>query len=179
MLLEYSYDKANQVLEYFKNSELATLDIKTVRTRGLDFEIKFVMEYTFIKDYPEPKQNLIRKALSESLPERLQLSNVFNQFIENQVLDNVKDFSLRFNAVNVKKCEFAYSSTYKQAAKETNLCNELIKCLEKLDRIILTMGVTETETNLYKKEGSGRSKKYVPLTIKDVSDTFRQSLLEE
>lgn len=179
MLLEYSYDKANKVLEYFKNSELATLDIRTVREKKLDGEIKFVMEYTFIKDYSEPKQNLIRKVLSDSLPERLQLVNVFNHFIENQILDNVKEFSLRFNAVNVKKCEIVYSSSYKHTNKTISVCDELVKCLEKLDRIILDMGITEQETTLYRKEGSGRSKKYTQLTIKEVGDVLRQSLLEE
>jgi hypothetical protein len=179
MLLEYSYDKANKVLVHFKNSELATLDIKTVKERKLDGVTKFVMEYTFISDYPEPKQNLIRKALSESLSERLQLCNIFNQFIENQVLNNVIDFSLKFNAVNVKKCEITYSSSYKQGFKEINLCDELVNCLERLDRIILDMGISEQQTNLYKKEGTGRNKKYAQLTIRDVGNTLRQSLLEE
>ena len=112
MILEYNYDKGNTVLEYFKQSKLATLDIKTTKENG---ETKFVMEYTFVEDYPEPRQNLIREVLANSLPERLQLANVLNQFIENQILDNVNDFTLRFNAVKVRKCEITYSSSYKQA----------------------------------------------------------------
>lgn len=176
MILEYNYDKGNTVLEYFKQSKLATLDIKTTKENG---EIKFVMEYTFVEDYPEPRQNLIREVLANSLPERLQLANVLNQFIENQILDNVNDFTLRFNAVKVRKCEITYSSSYKQAVKDTNLTQELIKCLERYDRIVTEMGIADQVTaNIFKREGGGRNKKYVPLTIQDVGNTLRQSLME-
>lgn len=182
MILEYSYDKGNLILEYFKKSELASLNIKTIKPTKKGDETKFVMEYTFIKDYPEPKQNLIRKVLAESLPERLQLTNVLNQFLENQILDAVNDFSLRFNAVNVRKCEISYSSSYNavKSAAPKNLLNDLTKCLERFDYIVTEMGIADqATTNIFKKEGSGRNKKYVPLTIKDVGNTLRQSLMEE
>lgn len=179
MILEYSYDKANMVLDYFKQSKIASLDIKTVKERRPDGETAFVMEYTLVEDYPEPRQSLIREVLQNSLQERLQLANVLNQFIENQILDNVNDFSLKFNAVKVRKCEIAYSSSYKQAVKDTNLTDELVKCLERFDRIVTEMGIADHETaNVFRREGSGRNKKYVALTIKEVGDTLRQSLTE-
>lgn len=181
MILEYSYDKINMVLDYFKQSKLATLDIRTIKEKRIDGETKFVMEYTFVEDYPEPRQSLIREVLADSLPERLQLTNVLNQFIENQILDNVNEFSLKFNAVKVRKCEIIYSSSYKQVITEgKNNIKELEKCLEKLDRIITDMGVGDNTTaNIYRKEGNGRNKKYIPLTVKDVSNTLRKSLVEE
>lgn len=182
MILEYSYDKGNQILDYFKQSKLASLDIKTVKEDG---ETKFVMEYTLVEDYPEPRQTLIREVLADSLPERLQLANVLNQFIENQILNNVNNFSLKFNAVKVRKCEISYSSSYKQAAVTTKSAGsytvaDLEKCLESLDRIITEMGVADQQTaNIYKREGTGRNKKYIPLTIQQVATTLRQSLVEE
>lgn len=179
MLLEYSYDKANTVLNYFKNSELATLDIRTIKGEK-DDEPKFVMEYTLIKDYSEPKQNLIRKILSDSLPERLRLTDILNQFIENQILKNVNEFSLKFNAVNVRKCEIVYSYSYKQSSKNRDLIKELTECLEQYDSIVTEMGIADqTVANVYRREGSGRNKKNIPLTIKEIGNILRQSLSEE
>ena len=197
MILEYNYDKGNEILDYFKQSKLASLDIKTVKERKPDGETKFVMEYTLVEDYPEPRQSLIREVLADSLPERLQLTNVLNQFIENQILNNVNDFSLKFNAValtspvprmngefnavKVRKCEITYSSSYKQSvAKSESSTEELVKCLEKLDRIITNMGITDQPTaNIFRREGTGRNKKHIPLTIGEVATTLRQSLMEE
>lgn len=180
MILEYNYDKGNHVLELFKNAELATLEIKTVKERRPNGKVTFVMEYTLVKDYTETRQAMIREALSASLAERLQLANIFNQFIENQILDNVNDFSLKFNAVKVRKCEIAYSSSYKQTPQNVDLLQQLISCLEQYDRIVTEMGIADQATaNIYRKEGTGRNKKYVPLTIKDVGNTLRQSLMEE
>ena len=79
MILEYNYDKGNIVLEHFKKSELATLEIKTIKE---ETGITFVMEYTFVEDYPEQRQKLIRTALSNSISQRIQLCNIINQFIE-------------------------------------------------------------------------------------------------
>lgn len=181
MILEYNYDKGNEILDYFKQSKLASLDIKTVKERKPDGETKFVMEYTLVEDYPEPRQSLIREVLADSLPERLQLTNVLNQFIENQILNNVNDFSLKFNAVKVRKCEITYSSSYKQSVvKSESSTEELVKCLEKLDRIITNMGITDQPTaNIFRREGTGRNKKHIPLTIGEVATTLRQSLMEE
>lgn len=177
MILEYSYDKGNKILDLFKKSELATLEIKKVKDSN---DYKFVMEYTLVSDYVESRQEAIKELLSESLAERLQLANILNQFIENQILNNVVDFSLKFNAVKVKKCEITYSSSYKQAVQNVNLLQELTNCLERLDYIVTEMGIADQTTdNICRREGNGRSKKYTPLTIREIANTFRQSLLED
>lgn len=171
MILEYSYDNGNKILDLFKESKLATLDIKTVHN---DNETKFVMEYTLVEDYQ--KQSLIRKVLDDSLAERLQLVNVLNQFIENQILENVNDFSLKFNTVKVNKCEIVYSFSYKHSSKSVNPIAKLTKCLEEYDRLILEMGITDQATPVFKKVGSGKNKKYTQLTIGEISDVLRQAI---
>lgn len=177
MILEYSYDKANEIIELFKNSELASLSITTFKDAN---KPRFAMEYTLVKDYPESKQVMIRKVLESSLVERLQLANVLNQFLENQILDNVNNFTLKFNAVNVRKCEMTYSSSYKNAPKKSGSIVDIQKSLEQLDRTIVEMGISDQATiDIFKKEGSGRSKKFVPLTIREVIQTLRASLTEE
>ena len=174
MILEYSYDKGNKILDLFKKAELATLEIKKVKDCN---ESKFVMEYTLISDYAEARQLAIKEVLSQSLAERLQLANVLNQFIEAQTLNNVNDFSLKFNAVKVKKCEISYSSSYKQGVQNVSLLEELTNCLERYDRIVTEMGISDQQTsNIYRKEGSGRNKKYIPLTMCEVGCVLRQSL---
>lgn len=177
MILEYSYDKCNKIIELFKNSELATLEIKKVKNNE---DEHYIMEYTLIADYTEDRQTAIRNALSECLAERLQLVNILNQFIENQILNNVVDFSLKFNAVRVKKCVITYSSSYKQAPQDISLTQELINCLERYDNIITKMGISDQKiNNVYRKEGNGRNKKYISLTIKEIGNVLRQSLMED
>ena len=176
MILEYNYDKGNFVLDLLKKSEIATLTISENKTE--DGIIRYVMDYTLVSDYPEPKQNVIRKALSESLPERLQLVSVLNTFIEQQILNNVNSFSLKFNALNVRKCQISYSYSYKSQVEDVSLLPELIKTLERYEYIATKMGVMDQETNVFRKEGGGKSKKYTPLTIGEVSKILRQSLME-
>lgn len=174
MILEYNYDNGNKILDLFKESKLATLDIKTVRDNE---ETKFVMEYSLIEDYPETRQDIIRKVLNDSLSERLQLVNVLNKFIENQILDNVIDFSLKFNTVKVSKCEIAYSYSYKQSATTSvSSIAELTKCLEKYDRLVTEMGIADQVTPVFKRDGNGKSKKYSQLTIGEISDVLRQAI---
>lgn len=179
MLLEYNYDKGNLVLEMLKKSEIATLTISQVETG--DNTSAFVMDYTLVSDYPEPKQNVIRKALAESLPERLQMVNVLNGFIEQQILNNVNSFSLKFNSVNVRKCQISYQTSYKSSKSSEsnlNLLPELINVLERYEHIATKMGIMDQQTNVFKKEAGGKGKKYTPLTIGEVSKALRQSLME-
>ncbi len=181
MILEYSYDNANLVFDLFKQSALATLDIKTI-TEG--DKPRFIMEYALVNDYPEVRQDAIRKVLSESLNERLQLVNVLHQFLENAILDNVKEFNLHFNAVQVRKCQILYSSSFgvknpNVKSPESNV-TQMERCLEQFDHIVTEMGVSaQTIPNVFKREGSGRNKKYVSLTIADLAKALRHALTEE
>jgi len=182
MILEYNYDNGNLVLDLFKKSALATLEIKTVQEKRIDAPLRFVMEYTLVEDYPEDKQVAIRKILSESLNERLQTVNVINKFIENAILNNVKAFNLSFNTVMVRKCEIFYSSSYgaNSVATPQSDIAKLTQCLEQFDSIITSMGVAqETVPGVFKREGTGKNKKNVPLNIADLAAALRHALVEE
>ena len=155
MILEYNYDNGISVLEHIKKSELVTLTIKQVK----DSNQKFVISYTLINDYPEKSQNIIREVLSNSLEDRLQLINILNQFIENQSLGNVNDFSLNFNSLSSKKkCEIFYSSSYKTVKQKDNSIQELIQCLENYDCIVTKMGIHSQEVPKIFKKGNGKGK---------------------
>ena len=79
MVLEYSYDKANEILTLFKDSKIATLNIQPTKSED---GIVYLMDYTLIDTYVENKQKNMRKVLNESLPERLRVAELFNNFIE-------------------------------------------------------------------------------------------------
>lgn len=185
MILEYNYDKAMSILELFKNGEIAYLSIKQQEIP--DDNPKFIMEYILIKDYPEDKQNCIRVALSNSLQLRLNIVNLLNSFIENQIVNNVDVFNLTFNAVNVSKCNINYTLTYKSkfvydCIANNSTCNhtDLVDCLDKLDSIINKMKVSNTKIdNIFKREGTGRNKKYTQLTVADTVSLLKELLTED
>lgn len=178
MLLEYSYDKVNKVIDLFRKSAVASLSIKKA---GHLSNPKYVMEYRLVEEFDGPKQNRIIEALNNSLVERLNIVSVLNTFIEKQSLDLVNDFSLSFNAIGVKECQIDYSFSYKNTPEDT-ACPivELEQCLENYDRLITKLGVADqTVPNIYKREGTGRSKKNIPVTLQEVSCILRQALASE
>lgn len=172
MILEYSYDKANEVLDLLNKSQIASLTV----TKAED---TYVMEYTEISEYPEAKQSLIRKVLSEALPQRLKLVNLMNQFVEKQILGLVDDFTIKFNAVNVRQCEFKYSYGFNDSVIQKQEPIQIIETyLEQLERTVINMGASEQQVPAYRKEGTGRNKKYVQLTMQEFIATIRKTLEE-
>ena len=174
MLLEYSYDKCNVIIEDFKNSNIASLSITKTETNA------FVMDYTLISELSEAKQTAVRQVLSESLEQRLEIVSVLNDFIEAQILDAVNSFEFRFNAINVRnKCELVYSFSFKSIPTDDTkpLLVELEKCLEHYDLLVTKLGVADCEIkDVFTRTASTRNKKYVPLTMKDFCDSIRTEL---
>lgn len=174
MLLEYSYDKFNDIIDKFEKSEVASLDI-TQSDSGA-----FVMSCVLIDELPEPKQNLVRAALAASLPDRIEILNVLNQFMEVQIMDGVNSFSLHFNAINVKeKCEISYFSSFKPVMEDTgkSLLVELEKCLEHYDLLVTKLAVSDVEIeNVFTRTSGSRNKKYVPVTLSDFGNVIRKEL---
>ena len=177
MILEYNYDKANEILTLFKDSKIATLNIQPKTT---DEETVYLMEYTLIDSYIEKKRNDIRRVLNESLPERLRVAELLNDFIEHQALNSVKEFKLTFNVVDVQRCEITYSVSFDKEASNVSDIKQLQKCLEQYDSIITRMGVNDiTVPNIFRKEGSGKNRKNMPLTVKEIGEILRHALVEK
>lgn len=177
MILEYSYDSANTILELLKGSKLASL---TVAKHG----DVYAMEYTLIEDYSEAKQVFIRKNLAEALPQRLKVVELMNQFVENQILGLVNNFALSFDAVNKRKCQIQYSVSFAEKAKKVSEIGEqhnepvvqMQKNLEQLENILMKLGAQDQLVNVYRREGSGRNKKHVQLTLQGAITEIRKSL---
>lgn len=173
MILKYNYDAANTVLELLKDSKLASL---TVVKHGEDY----VMEYTLIEDYSEAKQVFIRNNLANALPERLKVTELMNQFIEHQTLGLVNTFALKFDSVNKRKCEIQFSVSFAKQKNEIVKHDEPIvqikSCFEQLDNILVQIGANDQLVNVYRKDGTGRNKKYNQLTLRGVINEMRKSL---
>ncbi len=172
MLLEYSYDKCNMVIDSFNKSNIASLSITKAENGA------YVMDYVLVSDLAEPKQVAVRKVLAESLPKRLEVVAILNQFLEAQILNGVTNFSLRFNAIDVRnECELVVSSAYKAMPENNNaLLAELEKCLEHYDLLITKLGASDVELKDVFIKPVGRSKKYLPVTMKDFGDSIRKEL---
>ena len=57
---------------------------------------------------------------------------------------------------------------------------QLQNCLEQYDTLITRMGISDiTVPNIFRKQGSGRNRKNVPLTVKDIGEALRCALMEE
>jgi hypothetical protein len=177
MLLEYSYDNANKILAMFNEGKLATLNVHPVVVSKQ--ESKFVMEYTLITEYPSEQQVKIKKAMSNpnSYPVRMRVTEQLNQFIEASAVDAIINFTLSFTAIEGLVCRSSSQCQFGNAI--TNTTDKQIKdCVDKLDALITKMGVGSVKLEVYRKEGSGKNKRNVPLTLSEVTDVIRQTLME-
>lgn len=174
MILEYNYDKAMKVLELLKHNELANLMISETGD-GIP-----VMEYKLINEYPGYIQRQIRRTLEEAMARRLQLIELLNNFIVSKAANEEIHLNLTFNAVSVRKCkiEYSYEGRLLKATDEQNTLKALNACLERIDSLLVSMGVSSQKIDVFRKEGSGRGKKYIPLTLKDFTCIVRKSLEE-
>lgn len=179
MILEYTYDNAMEVLKAFQESTIATLNIKTVKEDNE--KVYFIMEYTTLDSYDKITQSRALKVLQDSLKERLKAVNVLNRFIENEILGNVISFNFDFSVINTRKCRILYSSSFnKTATTSAHSVSDLMQWLEKFDRIVLDMGIHNQEVpGMFKREGTGKSKKYSQLTIGEINSGLRKLLTEE
>ena len=176
MILEYNYDKANEVLELFKNSKLATLNIQPQNT---EHGVVYLMEYTLIENYVDTKQEKMRQVINESLPERLRIAELINDFIEHQAIGNVREFNLFYNIVDTNKCEVSYTASFGQEYNNVSDIKQLQKCLEWYDTIITKIGVGDlTIPNVVKTNGKNR-KNITPITLKDFAGIIRHTLSKE
>lgn len=173
MILEYSYDKMNFILDLFRESKIASLTI----SKGAD---SYVMEYTKLEDLSPEDLKFAKETLNNSLPERLNAVNVLNQFMEKQIMNTVIEFSFRFNVVRTRKCQISYTCNYSDNAQDESkrLTEQLIQCLENYDRIVTEMGIADQKTpNIFEKSGNGKNKSYSALSIRDVGNVLRHALV--
>lgn len=170
MVSEYSYDVITKVIDLFQQSKIVTFDIN-------DVDGQAVIDYTTTEDYDASERLAISHALRDSLGLRLYVSNLLNQYIEKKSLDEVIKFIAKFNAYGVKQCKFDSSHQFSGRQLSQKAATQMLeKGLEQIDRAIVNMGVSDQTTSFYRREGSGKSKKYVALTMQEVAEMLRKEL---
>ena len=172
MLLEYSYDNANKILNMFNEGKIATLEIAPVA--GSD---KFAMEYTLITEYPSAQIAKIRLAMSNpnSFSVRTKVTHLLNEFIEHQTTNTVVKFRLSFSAINSMVCSSSSVCQYGNTHVST-LSKEISDCVDNLERLVTKLGISYNSVpDMYCKKGK---KKNMPVTVKDLV-TVLKNILEE
>lgn len=173
MILEYNYEKALHVLELLKESKIASLDIVTKENNVI------IMEYKLIEEFPEHTQRQIRRTLADAMPRRLRLIELFNNIIVTKAAGKDIQITLHLNALGVRKCKIDYHWTgdLLKSSDEDSL-TALRACLERVDSILINMGISSQKINAYTREGGGRQKKYTQLTLKDFSSIVMKTAEE-
>ena len=172
MLLEYSYDNATKVLELLKRNEVVTLSI----AEQMD---TLVIEYTLLSDYPETKQNRIKKVLENSMTKRLSLITLLDSFIITKSEGKDTRLKLNFNALHFPVAELAYRLVGHPLITEQMHDNygDMQKALERVEKLSVELGIINTPLgNVFRKEGSGRNKKQIPLTVNDFIQVMRRAV---
>lgn len=178
MLFEYSNEKANKILDLLKDNKIATLAVNQVGNNNT-----YILEYTLIEEYKEKEQKAIRKTLENSLPVRVNIITILNQFIENKSLNLVNTFSLKFSAVAVKVCSFGYSYSFKSSSSiycsNSYLTKEIMNHIEDCQVLIRRTGASDQKINCYTQvDGQGKRKKYRQLTLGEFCQILKESLKE-
>lgn len=174
MLLQYSYDDAMTLLDLLKENKIGRLSVR--EKDGVT-----AIEYRLISEFPHPTQVKAQQVLSESLHERLYLVKLWNDFVISKSIGRDVRLYINFNAMNVEKLEFLHTIVgdlaYSQG--ENTEYEKLQRCLESLERTLTHLGVHGQKLlNVYRKEGTGRSKKQYPITLGDLVHYVRKAVEE-
>jgi hypothetical protein len=107
----------------------------------------------------------------------MRVTEQLNQFIEASAVDAIINFTLSFTAIEGLVCRSSSQCQFGNAI--TNTTDKQIKdCVDKLDALITKMGVGSVKLEVYRKEGSGKNKRNVSLTLSEVTNVIRQTLME-
>lgn len=174
MLLQYSYDNAMEILDLLKANKIGKLHVQ--ERNG-----EIAIEYNLISEYPHPTQVRAQQLLSDNLNERLFLVKLWNDFAISKSAGRDVHISIHFNVIYTKQLEFTHSlsGNLLYSTPENTEYEKLQRCLEALERTMTHMGITGQQlVNVYRKEGSGRSKKHIPLTLGDLVFYVRKAVEE-
>lgn len=172
MLLEYSYDNGMMVLDFLKRNKIVTLTI----SRKMDRDM---IEYTLFDEYLESKQNRIRQVLENSMAKRLSLITLLDNFIVTKSAGKNVMLSLKFSALNGPIAELTYQLIGDPALAEQmhDDYGDMQKALENIENLSTRLGIINTPLNkVFRKEGAGRNKKQVQLTVGDFIRIMREAV---
>lgn len=171
MLLEFSHANANKILTLFNEDKIAQLNVQPVTVEG---KRRFMFDYILMDSLDTHRKSVAMKTLSNpnSLMSRMRIIEILNQFIENMATDTVTRFTLEFSVIDRATILL---NTQVQFAKEANTVTDesVRECFKNLQDIVTKMGIHRAKVEgVFRKEGSGKSKKTVTMTVGEIVDAL-------
>lgn len=177
MLLEFSYENATKVLGLFNEGDIAQLTVKPVEVEN---ERKFVFNYITLKELDAHDRSVAMKTLNDSNSYliRMRVTEMLNKFIENMATNTVTRFELEFSVIGRTT---VLLNTQVQFAKEANTITDksIDSCFKDLNDIVTKMGITSVKVNgIFRREGSGKGRKHIQMTVGEVVEALQTILTE-
>jgi hypothetical protein len=175
MIYEYTYDIGMKVLQLFKEDKLATMLIQQ------DENGKLIIDYTLKSEYDKEDREKIYANYHNNLSKRIEVVDLFNEFIEMQATDRVKVFTMDLNVTgdNGIKCKVSRAYTG-EPITPASATEDVEKTLARLEAELCNTGANALKINAYScaKSGKGNNKKYTQLTLGDLLEIIRESMRE-
>ncbi len=177
MLLEFSHENANKVLALFNEGNIAQLNVQSVVT---DAGKRFVFNYITMDSLEPSRKSIAVRVLNHpnSYMTRMRVTELLNQFIENMATNTVVRFGLEFS---VLERSVPVLNTQVQFAKPSNTVkdDDIQDCIKSLDNVVTKMGIGPIKiAGVFRREGTGKGKKNVPLTVSEIVDELKTILNE-
>lgn len=192
MILEYSFNNANEVLDLIKHDKIVSLNVEKVG------EEKYVMDYKLFSSLEEEEKAAVRLTMSKSIPERMRLIEVFNSFLEHMITKTVDSFRLSYTALNVSKSKLNYNSIYRNVfssealppikpvlpSKETPVTfspdyDNVETLFDMLDKIMVEKGISTTPSGLCIRAENGKRKNYSKVSIHEAIEVLKKNTIGE
>ncbi len=166
MLMQYSYENAMDILDLLKNNKIAQLQVS-------EKDGVIAIDYTLTSNLSYTAQEESNKILETSLNERLYLYKLWHDFIVSKSAGRDVHLDVYFNSVNTNKLDFSHCvvGNFIYSDDGNTDYEKAMHALQILSGMLNKIGISKQQVgNVYRKEGVGRSKKYVPLALDDLVD---------
>ncbi len=166
MLMQYSYENAMDILDLLKNNKIARLKVS-------EKDSIVAIDYTLTSNLSYPAQEESNKILEKSLNERLYLFKLWHDFIISKSAGRDVHLDVYFNTVDTKKLDFSHCvvGNFIYSDDGNTDYEKAIHALRVVSKMLNKLGISKQQVgNIYRKDGTGRSKKYVPLALDDLVD---------
>lgn len=190
MILYYTYDKMKKIIEMFEREEICSIKIEKVPGL-LNTKDSYSIEYIRFSELSGSVLENARKIFELCLPERIRVMQMLNDFIEHSLVNAVKNFDLIFKTDCVNYRVFNYTIQFDDISNIASApeikeheyiqpkdnMKRLLQALSYYDDVVLDMGIANQKIpNVFRKEGTGKNRKSIPVTIKDIGDLVRITL---
>lgn len=175
MVLEFSHEKMEKIIERFCDGMLATLDI-------YEKDGVYLINYTGTNIYTMEQQAAMKNVLDENLSIRIKMQDTLTEFLENMAMDNVQKMEFHYSILNTNYIDMRMSLILKEnglvrAKNSESRMAQLNTLCEMLDKQVLDMGIKDIQIpGIFRREGAGKNRKYIQQTLGDLTGMVKAAL---